>query len=56
MATYLPYVVIDELSVSSPPIVGLNASEKDQTRLNIYIRYRVPGANVASDLTIPVEI
>ena len=56
VATYLPYVVIDELSVSSPPIVGLNANEKDQTRLNIYIRYRVPGANVASDLTIPVEI
>ena len=56
VAKYAPYIAIEELTVSSPDAIGSLPSEKDQNRLNIFIRFRVPGANIISNLTIPVEI
>ena len=56
VSKYAPYILIEELQVSSPNIVGALPNERDQTRINIYIRFRVPGANITSNLTIPVEI
>lgn len=56
VAKYAPYIVIDELNVSSPPVVGGLPNETEQNMLNIYIRFRVPGANIVSNLSIPVEI
>lgn len=56
VAKYAPYITIEDLNVSSPNVVGALPNEKDQTRINIHIRFRVPGANIVSNLTIPVEI
>lgn len=56
VARYASYITIDEILVNSPSMAGGLPNEKDQNRLNIYIRFRVPGANIVSNLTIPVEI
>jgi len=56
VAKYAPYIEIEELQVSSPSVASAQPNERDQNRINIYIRFRVPGANVVSNLTIPVEI
>ena len=56
VSKYAPYILIEELQVSSPNIVGALPNERDQNRINIHIRFRVPGANITSNLTIPVEI
>ena len=56
VAKYAPYIEIEELQVSSPNVASAQPNERDQNRINIYIRFRVPGANVVSNLTIPVEI
>lgn len=56
VARYAPYIVIEDLQVSSPQAAGSFANEKDQTRLNINIRFRVPGSNIISNLSLPIEI
>ena len=56
VSKYAPYILIEELQVSSPSVASAQPNERDQNRINIYIRFRVPGANVVSNLTIPVEI
>jgi phage baseplate assembly protein W len=53
---YAPYISIENLQVSSPNVIGALPNEKDQNIINIHIRFRVPGANITSNLTIPVEI
>jgi hypothetical protein len=54
--TYLPYIVINDLQVSSPSIFGGALGEVDSTRINISITYEIPAANVGSNLTLPIEI
>tara|TARA_R110002020_G_scaffold29564_1_gene93176 strand:- start:1533 stop:1937 length:405 start_codon:yes stop_codon:yes gene_type:complete len=56
VATYLPYINILQLDVSSPPIPGGLPGDIDETRVNITIKYSVPSANVVSDLTIPLSL
>ncbi len=56
VAKYAPYIVIEDLVVSSPNVIGALPNEKDQTRINIFIQFRVPGANITSNLTIPLEL
>ena len=56
VARYAPYIVIEDLQVSNPQAAGSFANEKDQTRLNINIRFRVPGSNIISNLSLPIEI
>jgi phage baseplate assembly protein W len=56
ISTYLPYIQVMNLEVASPTIPGGGPGATDNTRINISIRYRVPSANIVSDLTIPVTI
>lgn len=56
VAKYAPYIVVEDLVVSSPNVIGALPNEKDQTRINIFIQFRVPGANIRSNLTIPLEL
>ena len=53
--TFLPYIQITDLQVFSPTIPG-QAGELQPSRINIMIQYRVPSANIVSNLTIPVTI
>ena len=52
---YLPYIQITNLQVFSPVDSGLSG-EAQPSRINIIIGYRVPSANIVSNLTIPVTI
>ena len=56
VSKYASYIVIEELAISSPNVIGALPNEKDQNAINIYIRFRVPAANIISNLTIPVEL
>lgn len=53
--TYLPYIQITDLRVENRP-VSPGSSDIDKTFLSVGITFNVPSANVASDLTIPIEI
>jgi phage baseplate assembly protein W len=56
VATYLPYIVIRNLQVASPTILGGTTTEVDGTRINISLTYEIPAAAVVSNLTLPIEI
>jgi phage baseplate assembly protein W len=56
VATYLPYIVIRNLEVTSPTIFGGTAEDVDSTRINISLTYEVPAAAIVSNLTLPIEI
>ena len=56
VSTYLPYISILQLDVSSPPVAGGLPGDIDEARVNIRIKYSVPSANVVSDLTIPLSL
>ena len=56
VATYLPYITIKDLQVSSPSVFGATLGEVDSTRINISLKYEIPAANVASNLILPIEI
>lgn len=56
VGTYLPYILIKDLQVFSPSIVGGTLGEVNSTRINVLITYEIPAANVGSNLTLPIEI
>ena len=56
VAKYAPYIKIENLTVSSPEAIGNSPNEVDQNRINIYIRFRIPGANIVSNLSLPIEL
>jgi len=56
VSTYVPYVSLLDLRVSSQPDVGAASSGMGLKAINIYIKYSVPSANVVSDLTIPITV
>ena len=53
--TYLPYIQISDLRVENRP-ASPGSSDIDKTFLSVGITFNVPSANVASDLSIPIEI
>lgn len=52
--TYLPYVQILDLSVTSPELSGAPTGTIDNTIILISINFRVPAANIASNFTLPI--
>ena len=56
VATYLPYIIIRNLQVFSPTILGGTATDVDATRISISLTYEIPAAQVVSNLTLPIEI
>jgi phage baseplate assembly protein W len=53
--TYLPYVEIVNLSVGSPSVEGQTGAFVDNSTIVVSINFRVPAANIASNLTLPID-
>tara|TARA_S200002703_G_C3773804_1_gene238235 strand:+ start:885 stop:1307 length:423 start_codon:yes stop_codon:yes gene_type:complete len=57
VATYLPYIKIESLTVRSPEVINsANPGEVDNTTILIELTYSIPAARITSSLTVPVSL